>query len=146
MFLWAIHPDHTVQIEDAAVLGSLFSRVTAKSQIPALLKAYETIRYDRATSVQLTALSLQKVFHHADGPEQRERDAAMRRAMDLVLKEARGEAIAKDASFGKNPNAWVDKTKKDALLNYDADEAVDEWSSEHGFDIVGQKELKIKAY
>lgn len=128
------------------MLGNLFSRVTAKSQIPALLKAYETIRYGRATSVQLTALSLQKVFHHTDGPEQRERDAAMRRDMDLVLKEARGEVIPKDASFGNNPNAWVDKVKKDGLLGYDADEAVDEWWSEHGFDVVGQKELKIRAY
>lgn len=146
MFLWAIHPDNTVQIEDAAVLGSLFSRITAKSQIPALLKAYETIRYDRATSVQLTALSLQKVFHHADGPEQRERDAAMRRAMDLALKEARGEAIPKDISSGKNPNAWVDKAKKDGLLNYDADKAVEEWWTEHGCDIGGQKELRIKTY
>ena len=66
----------------------------------------------------------------------------MRQSMDLVLKEARGKAISKDA-FGKNPNAWVDKAKKDALLGYDADEVVEEWWSEHGSDVVGQKELTI---
>ena len=31
--------------------------------------------------------------------------------------------------------------KKDELLGYDADEAVDERWSEHEFDIVGPKEL-----
>ncbi|KAF8338508.1 hypothetical protein F5887DRAFT_1237385 [Amanita rubescens] len=134
----------SMAIEDAAVLGNLFSRITSKSQIPALLKACETLRYDRATGTQLMALSLQKVFHHPDGPEQRERDAAMIKAMEVVLKEARGEAIPKDA-FGKNPNAWVDKAKKDALMAYDADEAVEEWWSEHGSEIVGQKELSINA-
>ena len=68
----------------------------------------------------------------------------MRQSMDLVLKEARGKAIHKDA-FVKNPNAWVDKAKKDALLGYDADEVVEEWWSEHGSDIVGQKGLTISA-
>ncbi|KAF8625450.1 hypothetical protein AX17_006851 [Amanita inopinata Kibby_2008] len=131
-------------IEDAAVLGNLFSRITDKSQIPTLLKAYEAIRYDRATGTQLTALSLQKVFHHPDGPEQRERDASMRQAMELTLKEARGEEVPKDA-FGKNPNAWVDKAKKDALLGYDADDVVDEWWSEHGASVVGATEFTVKA-
>ncbi|KAK2460490.1 hypothetical protein APHAL10511_007496 [Amanita phalloides] len=112
--------------------------------IPALLKAYETIRYDRGTGTQLTALSLQKVFHHPDGPEQQERDMAMRKAMELVVKEARGETIPKDA-YGKNPNAWVDKAKKDALMGYDAEETADEWWSEHGASIVGEAEVTIKA-
>ena len=66
----------------------------------------------------------------------------MLQTMDLVLKEARGETIPKDA-FGKNQNAWVDKAKKDALLGHDVEEEVEEWWSEHGSDIVGQKELSI---
>ncbi|KAF8733221.1 hypothetical protein AX14_004040 [Amanita brunnescens Koide BX004] len=132
----------SMAIEDAAVLGGLFSHITSKSQVPALLKAYEALRYDRASGVQLTALSLQKVFHYPDGPEQCQRDAAMLQTMDLVLKEARGETIPKDA-FGKNQNAWVDKAKKDALLGHDVEEEVEEWWSEHGSDIVGQKGLSI---
>ncbi|KAF8327528.1 hypothetical protein F5887DRAFT_1010721 [Amanita rubescens] len=114
---------HPMLIEDAAVLGNLFSRITSKSQIPALLKACETLRYDRATGTQLMALSLQK----------RERDAAMIKAMEVVMHLARTRT------------PWVDKAKKDALMAYDADEAVEEWWSEHGSEIVGQKELSINA-
>lgn len=32
-------------VEDAAVLGDLFSRVSSIKQIPALLRAYEDLRY-----------------------------------------------------------------------------------------------------
>ncbi|KIL63930.1 hypothetical protein M378DRAFT_179064 [Amanita muscaria Koide BX008] len=122
-------------IEDAAVLGNLLSRITEKSQIPAILKAYESLRYDRATAAQLTSHSLRYVFHHPDGTEQQARDAAMRQAMELTLKEARGEEIPREA-YGNNPNAWIDKAKKDMILNYDADQAVEDWWKEHGASII----------
>ena len=32
-------------VEDAAVLGDLFSRVSSVKQIPVLLRAYEDLRY-----------------------------------------------------------------------------------------------------
>jgi 2-polyprenyl-6-methoxyphenol hydroxylase-like FAD-dependent oxidoreductase len=32
-------------VEDAAVLGDLFSRVSSVKQVPALLQAYEDLRY-----------------------------------------------------------------------------------------------------
>jgi 2-polyprenyl-6-methoxyphenol hydroxylase-like FAD-dependent oxidoreductase len=32
-------------VEDAAVLGDLFSRVSSVKQVPALLRAYEDLRY-----------------------------------------------------------------------------------------------------
>ena len=32
-------------IEDAAVLGDLFSRVSSINQVPALLQAYQDLRY-----------------------------------------------------------------------------------------------------
>lgn len=32
-------------VEDAAVLGSVFSHLSSKAQIPTLLKAYENLRY-----------------------------------------------------------------------------------------------------
>ena len=82
------------------------------------------------------------MFHYPDGPEQRQRDAAMRQTTDLVLKEARGEKISKNA-FGKNPNAWVDKAKKESLFARDVDEDVEEWWSEHGSDIICRKKQKI---
>ncbi|KAE9409680.1 FAD/NAD(P)-binding domain-containing protein [Gymnopus androsaceus JB14] len=39
-------------IEDAEVLGKLFSHVTHHKQIPSLLRAYESIRFERATTTQ----------------------------------------------------------------------------------------------
>jgi salicylate hydroxylase len=117
-------------------MGYLFSRITAKSQIPALLKAYETICYDRASGMQLTSLSLQKVFHWPDGPEQQQRDSAMREAMELTLKEARGETVARDA-FRDTSNAWLDKAKTRAVYGYDAEKVVQEWWSQNSSITLG---------
>jgi salicylate hydroxylase len=122
-------------IEDAAVLGNLFTRITEKSQIPALLKAYESLRYKRATAAQLASLSMRSVLHQHDGPGQQTRDAGLREAMELTLRAARGEEIPREA-YGGNLNPWLDKTKKDAILKYDADDAVEEWWKEHGASIA----------
>jgi salicylate hydroxylase len=128
-----------ISIEDAAVLGYLFSQITSKSQIPALLKAYEALCYDRASKMQLTSLSLQKVFHWSDGPEQQQRDGAMREAMELTLKEARGEAVARDA-FRGNSNAWLDKAKTKAVYGYNAEKVVEEWWTQNGSSTLGFSE------
>src|ERR1700733_7651482 len=92
-------------IEDAAVLGDLFSRVSSLKQVPALLQAYQDLRYappprpivlflipgtfvtrlPRATVSQEASRLNQKIFHLPDGPEQRARDKAMRAAMAAEL-------------------------------------------------------------
>lgn len=123
-------------IEDAAVLGNLFSRITTKSQIPAFLRAYETLRIDRATKIQLASLALQKVFHFPDGPEQQARDAAMREAMSVTLREAQGEQVSREEQ-GNGTNTWLDKAKTKAVFSYDAHEAAEIWWSEHGSTIIG---------
>ncbi|KAF7373894.1 FAD/NAD P-binding domain-containing protein [Mycena sanguinolenta] len=55
-------------IEDAAVLGVLFSRVTSRQQVLPLLRAYQNLRYPRTTATQLAARANQKIFHLSDGP------------------------------------------------------------------------------
>jgi salicylate hydroxylase len=79
------------------------------------------------------------VLHQHDGPGQQARDAGLQQAMELTLKAARGEEIPRDAYDG-NLNPWLDKAKKDAVLKYDADEAVEEWWNKHGASIIGGNE------
>ncbi|KAF8421749.1 hypothetical protein L210DRAFT_3672418 [Boletus edulis BED1] len=56
-------------VEDAAVLGNLFSRLSSPAQIAPLLRAYESIRYDCATATQASSRLNQHIFHLPDGPE-----------------------------------------------------------------------------
>ncbi|KAE9404011.1 FAD/NAD-binding domain-containing protein, partial [Gymnopus androsaceus JB14] len=117
-------------IEDAAVLGNLFSRISHLSEIPELLKAYENLRHARVTATQAASALNRGVYHLADGKEQEERDAAMRSAMvqELLSYESKHES---GQSMKDNPNAWSDKAKNADQFDYDPDLAVEEyfWSS-----------------
>ncbi|KAH6897967.1 hypothetical protein BKA70DRAFT_746493 [Coprinopsis sp. MPI-PUGE-AT-0042] len=58
-------------LEDAAVLGNLLARITSQSELPTLLKAYQTLRHPRASAVQAASRQNQHIFHLPDGPAQR---------------------------------------------------------------------------
>ncbi|THV05218.1 FAD/NAD(P)-binding domain-containing protein [Dendrothele bispora CBS 962.96] len=111
-------------IEDAAVLGNLFSRLSGRHDIPGLLRAYQDIRLNRTASAQAASYSNRENYHLEDGAEQEARDALMKAAM---LKELDAEA---DENKG-NPNAWSDKAKSAETFDYDADAAVENWWEEH---------------
>ncbi|KDQ50681.1 hypothetical protein JAAARDRAFT_41875 [Jaapia argillacea MUCL 33604] len=68
-------------IEDAAVLGNLFSKLESREQIKPLLEAYQELRLERTGNTQASSRLNQHIFHLPDGPEQRHRDAEMRKAM-----------------------------------------------------------------
>ncbi|EPQ57084.1 FAD/NAD P-binding domain-containing protein [Gloeophyllum trabeum ATCC 11539] len=106
-------------IEDGAVIGNLLSRLTDRSQVPALLQAYQALRHPRASATQASARLNQKIFHYHDGPEQEARDASMKQAMRAELGE-----IDIDATEG-NAN------------HYDADLEVEKWWKEQGEKIFG---------
>ncbi|KAG9050167.1 hypothetical protein FS837_007281 [Tulasnella sp. UAMH 9824] len=112
-------------VEDGAVLGNLFSRLSHPSQITPLLYAYETLRLPRTAKVQASSRLNQYIFHLEDGPEQVKRDQEMRQAMH-------GEEGV------NNPNQWADKRKTVELMGYDADKAVDEWWAERGEKEIGK--------
>lgn len=112
-------------VEDSAVLGNLFSRISHPSQIKTLLTAYQSIRHGRATETQLASRTNQGNYHVDDGPEQQARDAAMRSAMEAALK-----ASVSDDSMSGNPNMWADRAKNEVQYSYDADAEVDKWWSE----------------
>ncbi|KAF7358161.1 FAD/NAD(P)-binding domain-containing protein [Mycena venus] len=110
-------------LEDAAVLGNLFSRISHKHQITPLLEAYEKIRIARTTSTQEASWSNRTTFHLADGAAQEARDNSMRLAMVEILK---GVNSSSDGHQG-NANMWADREKNFEQFSYDPDEAVNLW-------------------
>ena len=124
----------SMAIEDGAVLGNLLSRISHISQLRPLLKAYQDLRLPRTAEIQGSSRLNQRIFHLPDGPEQRERDANMRKAMALELS---GDTEALQRESTGNQNQWADKVKSKILFGYDADAEVDKWWIAHG------KELKV---
>ncbi|KAG2145434.1 uncharacterized protein EDB93DRAFT_1087020 [Suillus bovinus] len=117
-------------IEDAAVLGNLFSHCSDRSQIAPLLYAYQSIRYDRATATQKSSSLNRFIFHKPDGPEQEARDREMRAAKEDAVRVARGEKSM--YTLTGNSNQWADKTKSAIQFGYDADEEAEKWWLENG--------------
>lgn len=72
-------------VEDGAVLGRLLGLLRASerntkacpSNIPDLLKLFESLRKARTTVIVQGAVANQKWFHLPDGPLQRQRDASL---------------------------------------------------------------------
>ncbi|KAF8837679.1 FAD/NAD(P)-binding domain-containing protein [Paxillus ammoniavirescens] len=120
-------------IEDAAVLGNLFSRLTSREQIKPLLHGYQSIRYARTAATQASSRLNQQIFHLPDGPEQEKRDRQMRAAMEAELREARGQPPVWTSDFSKgNANQWADKEKNRIQFGYDADEEAEKWWWDQG--------------
>ncbi|KAI0067398.1 FAD/NAD-P-binding domain-containing protein [Artomyces pyxidatus] len=124
-------------IEDAAVLGALLSRLSCLDQLPILLKAYQDLRYERTSDTQRSSRLNQHIFHLPDGPEQRARDEAMRRAMEqeLTTQSASSSPRQLNADEG-NPNQWADRSKSIIQFGYDADDAVERWWESGGRELV----------
>ena len=116
-------------IEDGAVLGNLLSRISHLSQLGPLLKAYQDLRLSRTAMMQESSRLNQHIFHLPDGPEQRERDENMRKAMALELS---GDPAVLRRDTDGNQNQWGDKKKSDVLFGYDADAEVDKWWAAYG--------------
>lgn len=136
-------------IEDAAVLGTLFSHLSSPAQIPALLRAYQDLRLARTAATQGSSRANQTIFHLPDGPEQERRDREMRAAMRLEVDELAKETAggfdkAADGGGGDrlnegNPNQWADKSKNKIQFGYDADEEAEKWWRSEGGKLEGPK-------
>ena len=117
-------------IEDSAVLGNLLSRISHRSQLQPLLKAYQNLRIDRTMVAQESSRRNRVTYTLPDGPEQRARDEKLRKAMSLELADSGGEP---DGSQYQRE----EKKETDSLYGYDADAEADKWWAEHG------KELEL---
>ncbi|KAJ7352158.1 hypothetical protein DFH08DRAFT_693715 [Mycena albidolilacea] len=130
-------------VEDAAVLGVLFSHVTSRHQIQPLLHAYQALRHSRTTRTQLEARQNQTIFHLPDGREQAARDQSMREGMEDALRQERGEPSIYGSAG--NANVWADRTKNRIQFLYDAEEAAERWWKTSGrWEIVTDEPLVFK--
>ncbi|KAI6168788.1 FAD/NAD(P)-binding domain-containing protein [Pisolithus thermaeus] len=126
-------------IEDAAVLGNLFSRSSSCAQITPLLHAYEAIRYERATNTQAFSRLSKATLHLADGLEQEQRDRKMRAAMEDALKQAGGEVFVSgtDTNTKGNTEHRVNEKWIANQFGYDADEEAEKWWHQRGESEIG---------
>lgn len=65
-------------IEDAAVLGGLFSRLRSWDQVPSLMEAYQDLRQERAYAAACQDQANADITWLPPGPHRDARDAAMR--------------------------------------------------------------------
>ncbi|WP_406331808.1 FAD-dependent monooxygenase [Streptomyces sp. NBC_00203] len=70
-------------VEDAVELASLLAGA-CRDEVPELLAKYEKARAPRTAAIQQGSRGHANTMHLADGPQQRERDRAMRRAAGLA--------------------------------------------------------------
>ncbi|KAJ5118241.1 hypothetical protein N7526_009878 [Penicillium atrosanguineum] len=84
-----------IAVEDGVALAQSLDRITSKAQIPRALSIFEGVRVKRANQMQEASLLQGKLWHFADGPVQKARDAAM-------SPEVEGRP------FSHSPNQWSD--------------------------------------
>lgn len=95
-------------VEDGAALATVLSLITSHSQIPKALKVFEKERITRTSQMQEASLLNGKIWHFADGPEQRARDEAMKKEVN-------------NEHFTWSPNQWSDPVTQWWAYGYDAE-------------------------
>jgi salicylate hydroxylase len=91
-------------VEDGAVLGSLFEKVSDPSQLKDLLLIYERIRKARTTRIVKASSLMRDIYHCRDGDIQQERD----------------RQLLEEPPFEEYPNPWADPGFQEYLFGYDA--------------------------
>ncbi|EIN05952.1 FAD/NAD(P)-binding domain-containing protein [Punctularia strigosozonata HHB-11173 SS5] len=71
----------SLALEDAAVFGTLFSRLKNWDQVPQLLEAYQDLRQLRCTAVNQREVANKELVQIPPGPMRHNRDEEMRKAM-----------------------------------------------------------------
>lgn len=90
-------------------LAECIARATDKSQIPDVLRAFESLRRQRCEVIQAASARNAEIWHLPDGEEQKARDAGMRQG-----------GPEKESAGAKNPNQWSDPKFQPWLFGYDA--------------------------
>ncbi|KAJ7489334.1 hypothetical protein FB451DRAFT_1224554 [Mycena latifolia] len=110
-----------LMIEDAETLGGLFSRIQHRSQISRMLAAYEEIRQPRCNYAQEWELRKRVMMMAPLGPEQKARDAGLRRMMAY-----NDWAHIDERRFRE---MWGDEME---MFSYFSTEVVDDWWTKWG--------------
>jgi len=108
-------------IEDAETLGALFSRIQHRSQISRMLAAHEEIRQPRFSYAQDWELRKRAMMSAPLGPEQKARDAGIRRMMAY-----NDWAHIDERRFRE---MWGDEME---MFSYFSTEKVDDWWTKWG--------------
>ncbi|KIV90285.1 hypothetical protein PV10_07604 [Exophiala mesophila] len=95
-------------VEDAAALAEAIDLVDNPAELPTALKVWESVRILRTGQMQEASLINGKLWHFADGPEQRARDAATRPEVE-------------GRQFTTSPNQWSDPTTQRWTYGYDSE-------------------------
>ncbi|KAJ5492974.1 FAD-dependent monooxygenase OpS4 [Penicillium diatomitis] len=75
-------------LEDGAVLGLLLGRMSNKSQLPRILRLYESLRKSRGEAIVRETFKQRHDFHMVDGEEQVRRDQIFRSQLGQEIKGA----------------------------------------------------------
>jgi len=109
-------------IEDAETIGSLFSRIHNKEEIPRLLAAYEEIRLARGRSTRQYEVRKTAMLTAPRGSQaQLDRDATLKRATIYDSWDSMDEKSFREM--------WGDEME---MFEYDAKEKVDDWWTKWG--------------
>ena len=98
-------------VEDGAALAEALHLISSPSQLPRALRLWETVRMERAGQMQEASLINGKLWHFADGPEQRARDAGT-------------NAEVNRKPFERSPNQWSDRLAQRWTYGYSATEVI----------------------
>lgn len=97
-------------IEDAGAIAAVFTRT---DNVSLGLKVYELARKERGEKIQASASHVRHALHLPDGPEQQDRDRAIRAA-------GQGQ--------GRNPDLWADVQWRDYMWGVDVmKEIMESW-------------------
>ncbi|THH08943.1 hypothetical protein EW145_g2363 [Phellinidium pouzarii] len=109
-------------MEDAVILGGLFSRLKSRNQIKALLSAYQELRESRYEAVQASEADKLDVVTLPPGPKRDARDATMRKEREVGILE-----------LAKSPDEYLRTSLEEfRVFGYDAFDEVDTWWVEWG--------------
>lgn len=102
-------------VEDGAALAVAINNIRSIGELKFALNVFQSERRTRTSMMQEASMVNSMIWHFADGPEQRERDAAMQ-------PEVQGR------SFQSSPNQWSDPLTQSWAYGYDAEGKMeDEW-------------------
>ena len=71
-----------IAFEDGATLGALLGTIKSKTQIPMMMRLYESLRKERAAKIREQSFIHQREFHLPDGEEQMHRDQLLARSFE----------------------------------------------------------------
>ncbi|OJJ48752.1 hypothetical protein ASPZODRAFT_1667690 [Penicilliopsis zonata CBS 506.65] len=94
-------------LEDGAVLGLLLGKMKDKSQLPGILRLYESLRKSRGEAIVREAFKQRHDFHMPDGEEQIKRDQVFLSQLGKEIK-------------GAFPSRWTCPEVQPWLYGYDA--------------------------